>query len=297
MLSTLLVLVLYVGGHEISGLVGISRNGGGGGGGVLRNQNHKSLPVKRALIGPIFAQVSLTSDNGVTKEQIGSGKGKAIEPGDILAIEYKATVRGQDKPFAKAFQEKVIFQDGTMVKGWDIAVGSMTVGEKASFTLNSKYAYGEKGVGSIIPPGSDIDIDLKVLAWLGNQLRPESLFQKDLDVDPFIASTPETIRAEYEDMQAQKEDKYEGSIFDIYLRRLKNISFGFGGSGFFQSQSGEKAPWYLNPNLTFPSMFIIVLAAFFVTITSGSLREKGLQNTDLELAAIYKVDKSDRTFS
>jgi hypothetical protein len=49
--------------------------------------------------------------------------------------------------------------------------------------------------------GADLEIDMKVLAWLGNQLRPESLFQKDLDIDPFIASTPEAIQAEYEDMQ------------------------------------------------------------------------------------------------
>jgi hypothetical protein len=45
---------------------------------------------------------------------------------------------------------------------------------------------------------------MKVLAWLGNQLRPESLFQKDLDIDPFIASTPEAIQAEYEDMQVRE---------------------------------------------------------------------------------------------
>ena len=43
----------------------------------------------------------------------------------------------------------------------------------------------------IIWKGADLEIELKVLAWLGNQLRPESLFQKDLDIDPFIASTPE----------------------------------------------------------------------------------------------------------
>lgn len=51
--------------------------------------------------------------------------------------------------------------------------------------------------------GADLEIDMKVLAWLGNQLRPESLFQKDLDIDPFIASTPEAIQAEYEDMQVR----------------------------------------------------------------------------------------------
>ena len=54
--------------------------------------------------------------------------------------------------------------------------------------------------------GADLEIDMKVLAWLGNQLRPESLFQKDLDIDPFIASTPEAIQAEYEDMQVNELD-------------------------------------------------------------------------------------------
>ena len=81
-------------------------------------------------------------------------------------------------------------------------------------------------------------MELKILAWLGNQLRPESLFQKDLDVDPFVASTPESIKADYDEMQDKKNDKYEGNIIQIYLRRLTNISFGFGGSGFFTSQSG-----------------------------------------------------------
>lgn len=54
---------------------------------------------------------------------------------------------------------------------------------------------------------------MKVLAWLGNQLRPESLFQKDLDIDPFIASTPEAIQAEYEDMQVSNEYVSEDIVF------------------------------------------------------------------------------------
>ena len=70
----------------------------------------------------------------------------------------------------------------------------------------------------------------------------------------------------------------------IYLNRLKNISFGFGGSNFFASQSGEKAPWYLNPNITFPSMIAILLGAFIVVVFSGSVREKGESKMDLELA-------------
>lgn len=243
----------------------------------------------------INMQSSLTNDEGVLKltsikESSNSNSGRKIEAGDILAIQYVAKVKDSDDIFAKNEQEKIIAFDGSMIKGWDVALQSMTVGEEAKFSISSQYAYGTKNIGSIIPSNADIEIEMKVLAWLGNQLRPESLFQKDLDIDPFIASTPESIRAEYEEMQVNKENKYEGSIFEIYLRRLKNISFGFGGSNFFASQSGEAAPWYLNPNLTFPAMILIVVAAFATVLSTGSVKEKGRSQLDLETASIIKYE-------
>jgi FKBP-type peptidyl-prolyl cis-trans isomerase len=135
------------------------------------------------------------------KEVIAKGTGKGIEAGDILAGEYVAYVRGAEKPFAKGDREKFIVKDGSLIKGWDIAVSSMKIGEKARFRCTPEYAWGKDGVAPVIPPNAEIEVELKVLAWLGNQLQPESLFQKDLDIDPFIASTPESIQAEYDDMQ------------------------------------------------------------------------------------------------
>lgn len=232
----------------------------------------------------LHATIQLTKDGGVVKETMVPGEGKSVEAGDILAVEYFAAVKGSNRPFAKGDKEQFIAKDGSMIKGWDIAVGSMRVGEKARIICRPEYAYGEKGVLDVIPANSEVEIEMKVLAWLGNQLRPESLFQKDLDIDPFISSTPESIQADYEDMQMKKTDKYEGSIVDIYIRRIKNISFGFGGSGFFTSQSGEKAPWYLNPNLTFPAMVTIVVAAFVTVFSTGGVKEKGRSKLDLEIA-------------
>ena len=87
--------------------------------------------------------------------------------------------------------------------------------------------------------------------------------------------------------QMKTSDKYDGSVLDIYLRRMKNISFGFGGSGFFASQSGEKAPWYLNPNLTFPAMFSIVVAAYMLVFTSGAVRIKGAPVVRAEQPIVY----------
>ncbi len=239
--------------------------------------------------------ISLTDDNGVRKEVINSGSGKKIETGDILAVEYVAMLLDTKEVFAKGDKEQFIVNDGSLIKGWDIAVNSMKIGEKARFIVNSNYAYGGKGVDPVIPANSNIEIQIKVLAWLGNQLAPESLFQKDLDIDPFIASTPESIQAEYEEMQSKKMDKYQGGIVQIYLNRLKNISFGFGGSGFFVSQSGEKAPWYLNPNFTFPAMITIVLAAFLTVTTFGGIREKGVKY-DPELSSISSPVIRSETF-
>ena len=256
------------------------------GGRNILQSSYRGLSATRLLATTTSAAiVSLTDDNGVRKEVLASGSGKKIETGDILAVEYVAMLLDTKEVFAKGDKEQFIVNDGSLIKGWDIAVSSMKIGEKATFIVNSNYAYGGKGVEPVIPANSNIEIQIKVLAWLGNQLAPESLFQKDLDIDPFIASTPESIQAEYEEMQSKKMDKYQGGIVQIYLNRLKNISFGFGGSGFFVSQSGDKAPWYLNPNFTFPAMISIVLAAFLTVTTFGGIREKGVKY-DPELTSV-----------
>ena len=242
-------------------------------------------------------QQDLTSDGGVKKTLLEKGTGKKLEAGDIIACEYTARAGGQI--FARGERERFVYADGTLIKGWDLGVGSMKVGERAKITCTSSYAYGAKGVAPVIPADSDVEVDIKVLAWLGNQMRPESLFQKDLDIDPFIASSPETIQREYDEMQENFQDKYSGNFLEIYWKRFKNISFGFGGSGFFQSQSGERPPWYLNPNLTFPAMITLTLAAFVVVYSTGSVKEKGGGVSDLdgyETTSIQCDDKNNRNF-
>lgn len=234
----------------------------------------------------------LTKDSGVKKRVLISGQGRKIEAGDILAIEYTASLKN-GQIFARGDQEQCIVKDGSLIKGWDIGITSMKVGEKASFSISPEYAWGIQGVNPVIPPNADIDIELRVQAWLGNQLRPETLFQKDLDIDPFISSTPEAIQSDFETKQSLKEKKDIG-IVELYLNRLKNISFGFGGSGFFRSQSGAAAPWYLTPNITFPTMISICLGAFLAVIFSGAVREKGMtpeMNADITSVPVQSMTR------
>ena len=245
------------------------------------------------------SSIDLNGDGSVIKTIIESSKKSSpqgVVTGDIVAIEYTTYINDNGKILAKSSQEQLIINDGSMIKGWDIAINSMKIGEKSEYIINSEYAYGKLGINNVILPNSDIKLVIKILAWLGNSLTPESLFSKDLDIDPFVSSTPEAIQADYDEMSLNKDKdgKYEGSVIDIYLRRLRNISFGFGGSNFFASQSGEAPPWYLNPNLTFPSMIAICLGAFIAVIFTGSVKEKGevsiTDNMELSSSSIIQMD-------
>eukprot|EP01041_Mallomonas_annulata_P000522 gene522-998_t len=259
----------------------------------ISTSRKSSIQMASTLIAPI----ELTKDGGIKKVILTASQGRKIETGDILAIEYAASVKG-GMMFAKGDQEQCIVKDGSLIKGWDIGISSMRVGEKARITLGPQYGYGAQGINPVIPPNAELEIDIRIQAWLGNQLRPETLFQKDLDIDPFISSTPEAIQSDFESMQSKKTPKEVG-IVELYLTRLKNISFGFGGSNFFASQSGAKAPWYLTPNITFPTMITICLVAFLAVITSGAIREKGAtraMNADI-ISTINSPSVSENIFS
>ena len=56
-----------------------------------------------------------------------------------------------------------------------------------------------------------------------------------------------------------------------FLDKAKNFYF----FGFFEGETGEQAPWFLRPSITFPIAFAIVGAAFYVSIVSGAISERG----------------------
>lgn len=64
----------------------------------------------------------------------------------------------RDQPFS--FQLGV----GQVIKGWDQGLTDMCVGEKRKLTIPPHLAYGDRGAGSVIPPGTN-----HVGLWFWNQ--------------------------------------------------------------------------------------------------------------------------------
>lgn len=63
---------------------------------------------------------------------------------------------------------------------------------------------------------------------------------------------------------------------EAWLDKVRNFYF----FGFFEGETGEKAPWILRPSITFPIAFAIVGAAFYVSVLSGAISERGAASVD-----------------
>lgn len=99
---------------------------------------------------------------GLVKTVSKPGNGDPVKLGDIATVKYTCYVP-DSKPFAKSTRQKMVVGDGTMIPGWDQALKSMVVGERAIVRVSPELAYGEQGIPTLVPPNSPIEMDLELL--------------------------------------------------------------------------------------------------------------------------------------
>lgn len=54
---------------------------------------------------------------------------------------------------------------GQVIKGWDVSVASMSLGETARFTIPSDLGYGARGAPPVIPGNSTLIFDIQLLSF------------------------------------------------------------------------------------------------------------------------------------
>jgi hypothetical protein len=53
-----------------------------------------------------------------------------------------------------------------VIIGWDVAVATMSKGEKAVLTCAPSYAYGDRGAGGgVVPPGATLEFEVELVGW------------------------------------------------------------------------------------------------------------------------------------
>ena len=103
----------------------------------------------------------------VTDIEIGDGK-EAVK-GALITTQYRGFLQNgtqfdssHDK--GKAFQ--CVIGTGRVIKGWDQGLMGMKVGGKRKLFVPAHLAYGDRGMGKIIPPNSDLSFEIELLEVL-----------------------------------------------------------------------------------------------------------------------------------
>ena len=94
------------------------------------------------------------------------GAGAPAKNGDKLSMHYVGTLEN-GKKFDSSRDRGTPFEftlgTGEVIKGWDVGILGMKVGEIRRLTIPPELGYGARGAGSLIPPNATLIFEVELL--------------------------------------------------------------------------------------------------------------------------------------
>lgn len=111
------------------------------------------------------------NNEGVKITILNEGTGEVAKAGDTVAMNYTGTLADGttfDSNVDPTFKhvEPFVFTIGAgqVIKGWDVGIAGMKVGEKRKLEINPDFGYGANGAGNVIPPNATLIFEVELLA-------------------------------------------------------------------------------------------------------------------------------------
>ncbi|XP_047329079.1 peptidyl-prolyl cis-trans isomerase FKBP53 [Impatiens glandulifera] len=111
---------------------------------------------------------SRTFPNGLVIDELKMGKpdAKKASPGKKVSVHYIGKLKKNEKIFDSNIGKapfKFLLGVGQVIKGWDVGVNGMRVGDKRRITIPPAMGYGSKGAGGAIPPNAWLVFDVELV--------------------------------------------------------------------------------------------------------------------------------------
>ena len=107
---------------------------------------------------------------GVKITVLKEGSGEAAKSGDTVSVNYTGKLTDGtifdsniDPKFGHVEPFDFKLGSGMVIKGWDLGVAGMKVGEKRLLEIEPNYAYGASGAGGVIPPNATLIFEVELL--------------------------------------------------------------------------------------------------------------------------------------
>lgn len=97
------------------------------------------------------------------------GTGKETVKGALLITQYEGFLEDGtkfDSSIDRGRPFQCVFGTGRVIKGWDLGLVGMREGGKRTLHVPSHLAYGERQVGALIPPHSNLVFHIELLEVL-----------------------------------------------------------------------------------------------------------------------------------
>ena len=94
------------------------------------------------------------------------GEGKEVVKGALLVVQYEGFLEnGQkfDSSYDRGRPFQCVIGTGRVIKGWDLGMMGMKAGGRRTLYVPAALAYGERKVGDMIPPHSDLIFHIELL--------------------------------------------------------------------------------------------------------------------------------------
>jgi peptidylprolyl isomerase len=119
------------------------------------------------ISGKIMSGEPMTAELKI--EDVLVGHGKAAERGALITAHYRGWLEDGtefDSSYRRGEAFQCILSNNRVIQGWILGLKGMQVGGKRKLWVPAHLAYGERQIGSMIPPHSNLMFEIELLEVL-----------------------------------------------------------------------------------------------------------------------------------